>query len=228
VPRNSPFAGSCSRPRRQTAAKRVSSPATAASISVLAAADAWRWSARFRDRGRPIPRHGTTAHDPRGLALVINTLAIFTAGVAEGRGATCHAAPLRHLRHARCRASASHSSIPVRQGDFPQRQRSLPASEQPSRCRRPRSIPHSPRGFPRFSSTRFQRGRAMRPVIRCRSRAARPRRNLSVINIKLTPSRTLERLRPRGLHYCRRSVPESIAKPIARCGGIGIGHGNCQ
>jgi hypothetical protein len=45
------------------------------------------------------------------------------------------------------------------------------ASEQPSCCRRPRSIPHSLTGFPRFSSTQFQRGRATRPVIQRRSRA---------------------------------------------------------
>ena len=42
---------------------------------------------------QPIPRHGTTAHEPRGLVLMINTLAIFAVSTAGGREVVRHAAP---------------------------------------------------------------------------------------------------------------------------------------
>ena len=96
APRNSPFAGGCSqlaRPCRLTMLTSLDRPRTASSTLVLAAAGAWRGSARFRDRAQSIPRHGTTAHEPRGLVLMVNTLVIFAAGAAERPGVACHAAP---------------------------------------------------------------------------------------------------------------------------------------
>src|SRR3954451_10376287 len=101
VPRNSRFAAGYSRlarPRRLTMLTNLDHPRTAASTRVLAAADAWRGSARFCDRAQPIPRHGTTAHEPRGLVLMINTLAIFTAGAAERPRVARPAALAAHLR----------------------------------------------------------------------------------------------------------------------------------
>src|SRR4051794_13608002 len=95
APRNSPFVAGCSRlarPCRLTTLTSLDRLRTAASTRVLAVAGAWRWSARFRDRAQPIPRHGATAHEPRGLVLMISTLAIFTAGAAEKPGGARHAA----------------------------------------------------------------------------------------------------------------------------------------
>jgi hypothetical protein len=53
----------------------------------------WRCSARFRDRAQPIPRHGTTAHECRGLVLMGNALAIFGRRHRRSAGVTRHAAP---------------------------------------------------------------------------------------------------------------------------------------
>src|SRR3954452_20438934 len=96
APRNSPFAAGClrlARPRRLTMLTSPDRPRTAASILVLAAAGAWRRSARFRDRAQSILRHGTTAHEPRGLVLMVNMLVIFIAGAAERPAIARHAAP---------------------------------------------------------------------------------------------------------------------------------------
>ena len=94
----------------------LDSLATAASTSVLAAAGAWRWSARFRDRAQPIPRHGTTAHERRGLVLMINTLAFLASGAAGDGESRVMPPPLHHIRCARRGASTPHSSMALRQG----------------------------------------------------------------------------------------------------------------
>src|SRR4051812_4011396 len=95
VPRNSRFAAGYSRlarPRRLTMLTNLDHPRTAASTFVLAAADAWRGSVHFRDRAQPIPRHGTTVHEPCGFVLMVDTLTIFAAAGAERPGVARHAA----------------------------------------------------------------------------------------------------------------------------------------
>src|SRR4051794_31259076 len=68
-------------------------PRTATSTRVLGAAGAGRGSPLSRGRAQPIPRHGTTAHEPRGLVPMINALTIFTAGAAEQPAVARHATP---------------------------------------------------------------------------------------------------------------------------------------
>src|SRR4051812_44087429 len=100
APRNLRFAAGYSRlarPRHLTMLTNLDHPRTAASTRVLAAADAWRWSARFRGRAQPIPRHGTTVHEPCGFVLMVDTLTIFAAAGAERSESRVMPPPLRHL-----------------------------------------------------------------------------------------------------------------------------------
>src|SRR5271169_7028419 len=78
--------------RRPAMLTSLDSLATTLSTSVLAAAGAWRCSARCRDHAQPTPRHGTTAHERRGLVPMVNRFAILAAGCPRGAGVTRHAA----------------------------------------------------------------------------------------------------------------------------------------
>src|SRR5271170_6780841 len=100
APRKSPFATSSSRSarlRRPAMLTSLDSLATTLSTSVLAAAGAWRCSARCRDHAQPIPRHGTTAHERRGLVPMVNRFAILATGCPRGAGVTRHAARAARL-----------------------------------------------------------------------------------------------------------------------------------
>ena len=161
----------------------LDSLATAPSTSVLAAAGAWRCSARFRDRAQPIPRHGTTAHERRGLVLMVNRLAVLAAGRRRGAGS-----------HASCRPRCATFAAPAR-GLGVVSVNSAPARRSPGDGAAPCRPP---------SKLLAADARVLFPIARAASRglaqpgfnevapcfpsstasAARPRRNLSVIRNK--------------------------------------------
>ena len=145
-------------------------------ISVRVAAGAWRRPARFRDRTRPIPRHGTTAYERRRTARLIALFIAFAIGSRAVRHDT--AAPRVSLGATLSVSIAS--PITVRQVGLRSRPRFSLASDPCSRRRRSRSISHSPEPPPRLSSTHgFNR---VAPCVSSSAAGAtRPRRNLSVI-----------------------------------------------